>query len=264
MAMYGGGDNKEKLMARESELDRLTSDVTRRLENISGNIEDLEDYEEKLGTSADTKNFRGKLREKIDETQKEIRATLDAIKGIEGLDVKSRSDQETKLKMAKRFTEIFNKHKESFTNVLKQINTKEKVYVDQMKGSTLQKSSDVTGSRGESHKNEELAGQIQEIAFAEEIINDRDQDIKKVETAINLMNDINKTQALEIKSQGDGLDIVIGNITSTKDNVQKANKELESANKYEKDSTRRNLYICLIVVALVAGVLVVTLMVTKF
>jgi len=126
MSMYSdGGNNREKLL-KESELDRLTSEVSKKLENITNYTEDLQEFEEKLGSNSDTKSFRAKMREKIDQTQKEIKSTLDVLAGIDNLELKTKNEQENRNKMSKRFKDAFTKEKDKYTAILKQINAKEK------------------------------------------------------------------------------------------------------------------------------------------
>jgi len=262
MSMYSdGGNNRVEKLLKESELDRLTSEVSKRLENITNYTEDLQEFEEKLGSNSDTKSFRAKMREKIDQTQKEIKSTLDVLAGIDNLELKTKNEQENRNKMSKRFKDAFTKEKDKYTAILKQINAKEKVHIDLARRSTIKAEGTSSFANGDDPNSYSKADemQIQEINYNEEVINDREEDVQKVKEAVNLMNEISKQQAMEIHKQGEDLEIVVDNIGSTKDNVQKANKQLETAYKYEKSSSRKNLYICLIVMIIAAVVVVVAL-----
>jgi len=233
---------------------------SRKLENITENTEDLQDFEEKLGSNADTKSFRAKMRDKVDLAQKEIKETLNLLSEIEQLDLKTKTEQENRNKMAKRFRDVFNKEKEKFTQCIKNINVKEKIHIDLAKRSLAQNNDSFANSDMMSSSRADDM-QIQEINYNEELINDRQEDIDKVKNAINLMNDINKQQALEIKKQGEDLEVVVDNIVSSKENVQKANKELDIAYKYEKSSSRKNLYLCLIILGVAIMIVVIILFV---
>jgi hypothetical protein len=252
--MYGNANNKEKMMSGSGfDQDALSTSITKSLELIHGNIEELTEYEEKLGTPADTRTYRTKMRGKIDETQREFKTIVEQIKQLEKLKDKAE-------KMAKRFLEIFNTEKVAFVNILKEVSAKEKEYVDSVRRETLQK-------RDERNRvqDEQITEQmVQEIAIGEEIIEERDKDIKKVHEVVKLMNDISVYQAEQIKSQGDSLEIVMNNINSSKENVVAANKQLEVAGKYERRSTKRNMWLCLIVLLIAVTVVVITTFVTQF
>jgi len=249
-------NNKERLLknSQGNEFDRLTSSVSDKIESIVEYIVDLQDYEQNLGTKVDTKSFREKMRDKIDLTQKKIKEVLSLLSELEQLDLRTRAELENRNKMTRRLREVFNKEKDKFTLCMKNINAKEKVYIEIARKS-------MADSIASSSKADEL--QIQEIDYNEDVINDRQRDIDKVGQVIRILNDINKLQAHEVEKQAENIDVIVDHIGTTKENVKKANQEIRVASKSTKNSMKRNICIFLTVLAIAVMIFVIVIYVKK-
>lgn len=245
------------LPAQESELDRLGNDVQRGLQNMEMNTETLLQYSTKLGTEQDNKSFRAKLKSKVNDTSEDVAKTFNLLQQIDRLKLPTLKERDERDKLSKRMMDKFSGIKNKFEAILKKITSSERMFLDNARRSTVHKHEPGRESIGDGDMFQEQ--HLQEINVTHEIIEEREKDVQKFREVLGLMNDIAKKQAEQVTFQGEQLEVVVGNIQSSKNNVQGANKHLKEAVQMTDSNNRGNMYACFII-AIVCAVIVMIFM----
>jgi len=130
----------------------------------------LKEFENMLGKKDDTRSMRREMKEEIAEVNDIIKKTLDLFRQFDELPLRKKEDQEHRNKVIRRTKEVFDKEYAKFTKTLKEIQTKEKVYLEARKSITKNpgannnyKDSVYSQNSEDDHQNAELSGQIEEL-----------------------------------------------------------------------------------------------------
>jgi t-SNARE complex subunit (syntaxin) len=245
------------LPVQESELDRLANEAQRGLQNMESNTETLLQYSSKLGTEQDNKSFRAKLKNKVNDTSEDVAKTFLLLQQIDRLKLATLKERDDRDKLSRRMLDKFGVVKNKFEAILKKITSSERMFLDNARRSTIHNHDPNRDSMGDGDNFQEQ--QLQEINVTHEVIEEREKDVKKFREVLTLMNDIARKQAEEVRFQGEQLDVVVGNIQSSKGNVQGANKHLKDAVQMTDSNNRTNMYACFII-AIVCAVVVMIYM----
>jgi len=241
----------------ESDLNRYSNEAQRGLQNIEQYIEMLTNYSTKLGTDQDSRTFRTKLKDKINQTSQEFETVLGCMQSMDRLKFAEYRDRETRDKISKRMMDKFSSWKDKFQVLLKKITANEKVFIDNARKSTFGRESMTGGELDDSNTRQSYFHdpQMLEVNVTQEIIEEREKDIKKIQEVMNHMNDITRKQADLVKMQGEELDVVVGHIQSSKNNTTAANKHLVQTVEQTDTTNRGNMYFCFII-AIVCAIIV--------
>jgi len=213
----------------------------------------LEDYEMQLGGKNDTRTLRKKMKDHITTTNDLIKKTGDILKQFEGLKLKGRNETDFRNKVLKRTKESFTKQQEKFNRTFKDIQTKEKIYLDARK--SVIKTSQGGNSNASTDIDSDIQIQAQELDFHESLLQEREQDIQDIRRLAHELNLTAQLQSIKIQESSENMIVVHENVQDVEKDVEIANKELDGAIKNQKMTTKRNL-ICLLISVLVSVVVV--------
>lgn len=214
----------------------------------------------KLGTKADTEDFRRGLEKDMKDANSRSRSLVDEIKAYKGADRK---------KLANEFSREWKR----FQGLNTQINAKSQATVrvmekkegkasmslavspGAMSGSELSSASS-PGGLSEQQMQEEEAG-IEFVEYDVEQIENRHARILQIERDVVEVNHMFKDLQLLVDEQGVQLDVAAENIASTKSQTEDALVELRKAEELNKAARRRQCFLLLavlIVLGIVGGV----------
>ncbi|OCH90458.1 t-SNARE [Obba rivulosa] len=95
----------------------------------------------------------------------------------------------------------------------------------------------------------------QELAFQESIIQEREEEIREIETGIHELHEIFRDLGTLVQEQGGMLDNIESNISSIAVDTAGAAEELSTAHEYQRKAGRRALCLMVILVVVIAVVL---------
>eukprot|EP01017_Pseudomicrothorax_dubius_P029741 TRINITY_DN3647_c0_g1_i4.p1 TRINITY_DN3647_c0_g1~~TRINITY_DN3647_c0_g1_i4.p1 ORF type:complete len:168 (-),score=44.20 TRINITY_DN3647_c0_g1_i4:80-583(-) len=159
----------------------------------------------------------------------------------------------------KKYSETLEKEKQNFTHIAEIISQKEKDSMAVAKQSISERRRSVKvaeSQRGNIQMQVQEDSKLKlEINYYEEMVNDREKDIGAIEKVITQLRDIVIDASKEVVKQGDVLDVVVGNITESKENIKKANKELHIAHESASEDTNTKIKMCILLVLLIILIL---------
>lgn len=98
-----------------------------------------------------------------------------------------------------------------------------------------------------------------DLAFQETLIQERESEIREIETGIHELNEIFRDLGTLVIEQGAMLENIESNVTSVARDVRGANEELGQASEYQRKAGRRALCLMLVLIIVVAVVLLAIL-----
>jgi len=221
----------------------LSEKLTENIENIVEAVQTLEDYEAQLGTKGDTRSFRKKMKDHITRTNELIKRTSAILKQFEALKPKSKGEIDLRNKILKRTKENFNKQQEKFNKTFKDIQTKEKIYLDARKS--------ITGEHSTSNASTDIENDLQihaqDLDFHDSLLQEREQDIQDIRRLAHELNLTAQVQAQKINEASENMIYVQENVDDTEKNTESANKHLDEVLKNSKRNTWKS-FICLLII----------------
>eukprot|EP01016_Furgasonia_blochmanni_P045425 TRINITY_DN639_c0_g1_i2.p1 TRINITY_DN639_c0_g1~~TRINITY_DN639_c0_g1_i2.p1 ORF type:complete len:282 (-),score=52.01 TRINITY_DN639_c0_g1_i2:471-1316(-) len=252
----GKPELNERLIKPEGDIEKFGQLTASKLEKVQRACRTLEDFVNKIGTQADTKEFRERLRKTIEDGTKDILEVKNLVEQIKAINVTRNNELQNKELLLTRLVTQFNQERDKFSKVVKRIQEKEKVYVETArrsiqgnKGRRLEPDDEMPSYRNGSggpdvqfRQNVEMT----EIAYNEDIINERQQDLNQIGGVIYQLRDLVIDMAAETEMQGQKLDTISNNIASARDKTKDAAKELTIASKHQEDVGKKQIYCCVL------------------
>jgi len=220
----------------------------------------LEDYESKLGSRSDTRDMRRKMNEaksKANATSKKIE---DLLRTLRDLQPKKNDDRDHKLKVARRVQESFEKQNQKFVKLLRNIQTKEKTYLEVKRSmhENRHKSSNASQhSIASSDDDVEVAAQIQDLDFTEALLKEREKDLQDVRKLAHEINLTAQFQAQKLAEASSDLEIIENDTGFTEKKTEEANRHLDQTLKNQNKASKKNLILCLAVIFICAIVIAI-------
>jgi len=234
------------------ETESLSVKLTDNIENIVEAVQSLEDYAMLLGTKNDTKTMRKKMKSHIIETSESLRRTADILKQFEALKPKRKEEVDFRNKILKRTKENYNKQDQKFNKIFKDIQSKEKIYLE------ARKSVDCRPTNNSNHHVNDLESDIQiqtqDLDFTEALLKERESDIQEVRKLAHELNITAQMQAQKIQEGSDDILIIQENVEDSEKNAEKGNKHLDEVLKNQKKMSTRNVICLLVLLAICGGV----------
>ncbi|KAK6188055.1 hypothetical protein SNE40_004319 [Patella caerulea] len=253
----GGVDNT-------SDHNRLSQRVGNGIQKITQNVGKIKKFVAALGTHSDTDELRENLHDTISNTKRIAEETNKSIKEYARQPAPSNVEQARQFKMQKeRLAEEFGIALKEFQGLQRTAAEKEKASVKRARAQSGLDDNYGINSSTDSQAHVPGFSQTRQVLEMEQdvdldIIREREQSIKKLETDITDVNQIFKDLGMLIHEQGDVLDSIEANIDSSHINVQEGTQQLSKARNYQSKA-RRKKCICLIillVVLIIIGIIV--------
>lgn len=94
-----------------------------------------------------------------------------------------------------------------------------------------------------------------EVDFQESLIVERESEIRNIEQSVGELNELFRDVAHMVHEQGQSLDIISDNVTSTRDDTRGADQNLRTASRHQKNA--RNKMCCLLLILAVIMTIVI-------
>jgi t-SNARE complex subunit (syntaxin) len=258
-----------QLLAPNVKLDELSAECKTTLEAAQAKIDLFKRYYMQIGTPKDTRDLRQKMKAKMNSATLLVANTVKLQIEIETMKLTKSDDIEYRSKLLGRTKKEFKRVQTELTKTIESILSREKLYIENARRSTLKGAGTYDSESGSylqansfQQQHQQILEQFpafQELNITEELIKEREIDIDQINTVINLMNDIVKIQATQVKEQGEQINTIIGNLTSSKQRVVNANKELKKAVQLTQNTNRASQNNCMMIALFCAFIVLIFL-----
>jgi len=248
---------KEPLVSsNRMDLEEFSERITESIEGLSAYIQAMEEFDTRLGSKEDTRAMRENMKEEISEANDELKKTMDLFKQFDSITLKRKEDMEYRNKMLKRAKDNFNKQNDKFTQVLKSIQRKEKIYLQaKQAGANANSRTNISAYHpigDEDFVATQLEADLHDLNFTEQMIKERQEDVIEIRKLAHELNLTSQYQAQKLHEASLDIELIEENTRGTESEVQSANKHLDEALRYETRGSRRNhILCCLIILGLV-------------
>eukprot|EP01017_Pseudomicrothorax_dubius_P036288 TRINITY_DN5182_c0_g7_i1.p1 TRINITY_DN5182_c0_g7~~TRINITY_DN5182_c0_g7_i1.p1 ORF type:complete len:267 (+),score=70.18 TRINITY_DN5182_c0_g7_i1:57-857(+) len=238
-----GVEQKEHLLAdggSSSDIESLESTITGKLQNVKRNNKLLEDVVSVIGTSEYDSSTGQQLRKAIQQNTDDLKQLKDLLGHLRQIKPSSKKQSDRQMMLTKKLTQFFQEEYDRFSNLVKKISSKEREYAESIKNG---RRSDSLERQKNKVQDEENQMQMQQLDWDEEFMNEREKDIQQIGKATVELKGLMEQMSMQVNEQGQTLEVISSNVTSSKDNIKDSNKELTLANEYNRGSSRSLLMI---------------------
>eukprot|EP00158_Paraphelidium_tribonemae_P007750 Partr_v1_DN28350_c1_g1_i4_m79271 putative SYNtaxin len=239
---------------------------------ISANITSMQKLIANFGTRKDTHEMREKLNGLLAVTQDLIKTATERLKSLNQhsqLSTADNNDSMRKLEQRK-LARDFQLAVDRFQSIQRVSAEKSREFVIQARAQ-IQDDEDEGGNnhdsapliQEESKRQQELMRLDNEIEFNENIIMEREQSIREIETAMHEVNEVFRDLGSLVSEQQGMIDNIESNIESSAARTGDANIELQGANRYQQKSRNRQCWLLAILTAVIIVLLVILLVFKK-
>ncbi|ERE75168.1 syntaxin-2-like protein [Cricetulus griseus] len=211
----------------------------------------VEDVKKNHSIILSAPNPEGKIKEDLEDLNKEIKKTANRIRGKLKLDLRIRRTQHSVL--SRKFVEVMTEYNEA------QI-----LFRERSKG-RIQRQLEITGRTTTDDELEEMLESGKPSIFISDIISDsqitrqalneiesRHKDIMKLETSIRELHEMFMDMAMFVEAQGEMVNNIERNVMNAADYVEHAKEETKKAIKYQSKARRKKWIIAAVVVTVIA------------
>jgi len=259
-----GGDER-------NEWSRLSQTVASNVQKISQNVNQMQRMVNQLGTSQDSDSLRSQLHEVQHYTNQLARDTNNSLKELAQLPQSTNvSEQKQRRMLRERLTNDFSESLKNFQVIQRTAAQKEKESVIRARANSGLNSWDDHSSKGPSNLIDLQSPQSQTQATIQmeeecdlELLRDREQAIRKIESDIVEVNQIFKDLATMVHEQGEVIDSIEANVETASIQVNEGTAQLSKARDYQSRARRKKLCLIIILVIILAIVITVVAIETK-
>jgi len=270
----GAGAGYQTRQDGDTEYLRLNDDIAGNIMKIQKNTETITKISAMIGTNKDTSESRDRLHDVLESTRKLAKDTGEDIKKMANLDGGTQADNRQRKQQQQKLNQQFIQTWQKFSDVAKTVMEKERATVSLARKSSLSVRDDNPLLKNKSHqpdddeekqaflaednvKKQRQQQMLQnELEYNENIIAEREEGIREIESTINEVNTIFRDLAELVNEQGEMIDNIENNISQTVVRTDQANQELTKASKYQK-SARTKMCCLLLIILIVAAILTI-------
>jgi len=261
------GDTRTPLVDNLMRFDTLSEKISENIETLKDYIDVLTEYKEKMGTVEDTRSMRRRMNNEITEGNDLIKRILEDFRELEDLKFKRRKDIDNFNKMVRRLNHSFDEHYQKFTKVLKEIHSREKIFLELRQSTTLHpESSENTSVNTNSYNvnpdddfRESVEESTRNLHFYSSIIEERENQLADVRKLASEMNMLAQAQSKKIHDQVGDLITLVEDTSNAEKDTGNANNELAETLKRQQKTTKKNLVITVIIILLCLVVITIVL-----
>ncbi|XP_076779106.1 syntaxin-2 isoform X1 [Arvicanthis niloticus] len=253
------------------EKDRFMDDFFHQVEEIRSSIariaQHVEDVKKNHSIILSAPNPEGKIKEELEDLNKEIKKTANRIRGklksIEQSCDQDENGNRTSVDLRIRRTQ-HSVLSRKFVDVMTEYNEAQILFRERSKG-RIQRQLEITGRTTTDEELEEMLESGKPSIFISDIISDsqitrqalneiesRHKDIMKLETSIRELHEMFMDMAMFVETQGEMVNNIERNVVSSVDYVERAKEETKKAIKYQSKARRKKWIIAAVVVAVIA------------
>ncbi|KAK0062981.1 syntaxin-7-like isoform X1 [Biomphalaria pfeifferi] len=249
---YQGDSRSEE---RGSDFSKLSKDISTNIQKITQNVTQIQTFVNQIGTAQDSDKVRQRVHETTHYTNQLAKETSDYLKKLAHLPILSSEQRQWKMQKD-RLTDEFSNALKNFQTVQRTAAEKEKASVQRARAqSGLDKSpydeptDDRSFSQGFSQTRQVLQME-QDVDL--ELLKEREDAIKKLESDIMDVNQIFKDLGMLVHEQGEVLDSIEANIDNATMSVEEGTKQLSKAREYQSRARRKKFCIIIIILVVLA------------
>ncbi|XP_064605208.1 syntaxin-7-like isoform X2 [Liolophura sinensis] len=252
--------------SRENEFSRLSQTVSQTIQKITQNVSQLQRMVGQIGTTADSDQFRERMHQTTHYTNQLAKDANRDLKELMHLPNPPNSSEQRQRKMLKeRLTDEFSNALKNFQTVQRTAAEKEKASISRARANSGLNKSPFGFDDDERKSDDQLVGysQTKQVLQMEEdvdleLIREREDAIKKLESDIMDVNTIFKDLGMLVHEQGEVIDSIEANVESAHLSVQEGTQQLSSARQYQSKARRKKccILIIVVVVLIVIGIII--------
>eukprot|EP00794_Sanderia_malayensis_P004699 gene4699-5314_t len=247
----------------DSEYIRLSNTVSNNIQVMTKNVNTIQRLVNQIGTSRDVPELFDDLQQKQEETGKLAKATSSYLKQLSGIGGASPSEERQRKIQQDKLKDNFSNVLNNFQKIQRLAAEKERASVQRARTASMERQQHhhEPQEQDQFYRQQQSAPQMQMQTEAElslDMIKEREDAIRKLESDILDVNDIFKDLALMVHEQGEMIESIEANVESASANVEHANVQLEKARGYQKASRKKLccLLVVLLIVAAIIGIII--------
>jgi len=231
-------DNSSKEYAR------LTQQISSQIQQISKNVTSIQRMVGQIGTSQDTDQFRQKLHEIQHHTHTMSQTTMESLKSLANLPQPADNAEQRQMKIQReRLTNDFSVVLNNFQTAQRSAVAKEKASVMKARADSANADDDGAATLAAGPFPAPRLQLEQQVDI--QMIQEREQALRQLESDILDVNQIFKDLALMVHEQGEMIDSIEANVDSAVVHVDQGSSNVQRAAQYQSKVRRKRLF-CLI------------------
>lgn len=279
--LYQGGV-PQVVVDGDDEFFQVHRQVENSLKQMVQNFGQIMFASERLGTERDTVDFRDQLKQKI-ETTKELAKEITALmKRLEYINTTSSQGTKERRRLIDKLETDFQSFEEKYKSLIKEVTRKmddfspkpPKIPTPSSQSVTAQSSrqyqyaDDTNDNERQSlieaeRRQQELARLENESIFMQNLIEERDQEIKAIQSQMVEVNQLFVDLNSLVAQQREFVDNIETNTEMARQQVTKGVVELRKANEYQQASRSKLCFVLLIVALIVAVIVIIVVIQVK-
>ncbi|EDM13515.1 epimorphin, isoform CRA_b [Rattus norvegicus] len=235
----------------------------------------VEDVKKNHSIILSAPNPEGKIKEELEDLNKEIKKTANRIRGklkaIEQSCDQDENGNRTSVDLRIRRTQ-HSVLSRKFVDVMTEYNEAQILFRERSKG-RIQRQLEITGRTTTDEELEEMLESGKPSIFISDIISDsqitrqalneiesRHKDIMKLETSIRELHEMFMDMAMFVETQGEMVNNIERNVVNSVDYVEHAKEETKKAIKYQSKARRKVMFvlICVVTLLVILGIILAT------
>lgn len=249
------------------DLQRYSQSIGSNIQKISQNVKSMQQLVNQLGTDQDNQQLRAQLHQVQHYTGGLAKDTTVELRQFKALSVPHGQDSRTWHMQTERLTREFTQALNDFQAAQRQAASKEKEALKRARADSDAHFFDGSGQGGtlldlDDNKSASKQSQMQIQMEQEQEIQDlqeREKQIRQLETDIMDVNQIFKDLATMVHEQGEIIDSIEANVESAQVHVSQGSTQISQARQYQNKSRRKKL--CLIVTGVIALAIIIGLII---
>uniref|UniRef100_A0A0B6YUP9 Syntaxin-7 n=1 Tax=Arion vulgaris TaxID=1028688 RepID=A0A0B6YUP9_9EUPU len=244
---------------RGSDFAKLSRDISGNVQKITQNVTQIQKFVNQIGTPQDSDDLRQRVHQTTHYTHQLAKETSQYLKNLAHLPVPSSPSEQRQWKMQKeRLTDEFSNALKNFQTIQRAAAEKEKASVQRTRAHSGMDRSPFDDDSHDDDMSSAGFSQTRQILQMEhdvdlELLREREDAIKKLESDIMDVNQIFKDLGMLVHEQGEVLDSIEANIDNAQMSVEEGTKQLSKARDYQTKSRRK----CLILIIIVCFIILI-------
>ncbi|BFZ16667.1 hypothetical protein BsWGS_19706 [Bradybaena similaris] len=243
---------------RGSDFAKLSRDISSNVQKMTQNVTQIQKLVNQIGTLQDSDDMRQRIHQTTHYTKQLANETSQYLKSLAHLPVPASQSEQRQWKMQKeRLTDEFTNALKNFQTIQRAAAEKEKESVQRTRAhSGMDKSPFDSGSHDDAMSTPGFSQTRQVLQMEQdvdlELLKEREDAIKKLESDIVDVNQIFKDLGMLVHEQGEVLDSIEANIDNAQMSVEEGTKQLSKARSYQSKARRKKCCIIIIVLVILA------------
>ncbi|SMQ55835.1 unnamed protein product [Zymoseptoria tritici ST99CH_1A5] len=245
--------------ADDPEFNRYTTQLSDKLFSLTSNISRLSNQVALLGTRRETDRVRERVQDLLSETGDGFKEIGEGLKKVQAWHDLGPSQKYTSNKLSTEFKASLTEFQTLQRSALEKQRASAsaaRTALDENEGGGATSSSGGQQQQQQQLQQQDLRLADQsEVDFQETLIIERESEIRNIESSVSELNELFRDVATMVHDQGQSLDIISENVTSTRDDTRNADQQLRTASRHQK-SARGKACCLLMILAIVLAVVI--------